>query len=229
MHIFLKFLQTYILCTMFTAVAVYAQNPSGIHVEAGTRRVVVFLDGTQMSIPTNSCFIANLRNGRYLLQVYDASQIPPGYSRPGSRPLHRQTVDMREGHIVEINVGNLLEPDDGEWGEGGSYPSYDSRGVMSPAMFSQFLATYKNAKWDSDRKDMIETAVLTSRFTCQQCMSILQLMKFDDDKFEFIKRIYPAIADKENTFLFFNEFKFGLSKEKLRDFLKRQYGNESVN
>ena len=251
------------ICTVLVSVSVCAQTPSGIHIEAGTRKVVIFLNGNQMSIPTQSCFIANLATGKYLLQVYDASILYSGRRISSAKPLHRQIINYRAGKSVKVNIADLNMPNYGdhlkdglggylddefedefedefkdrledkledefkdrlkdEYGDMGLFPLYHHKGVMSQAVFNQFLATLKNAKWDSDREDLIKTAALTSKFTCQQCLSIMKLYRFDDDKQDFIEDVYPLIIDKENIIILLSGFEYEYSKDKLRDFLKKQ-------
>ena len=239
------------ICTVLVSVSVCAQAPSGIHVEAGARRVVIFLNGNQMSIPTQSCFIANLATGKYLLQVYDASILYSGRRISSAKPLHRQIINYRAGKSVKVNIADLSMPNYGDhlkdglggyledkfedefedefkdrledkFEDMGLFPLYHHKGVMSQAVFNQFLATLKNAKWDSDREDLIKTAALTSKFTCQQCLSIMKLYSFDDDKQDFIEDVYPLIIDKENIIILLSGFEYEYSKDKLRDFLKKQ-------
>ena len=38
--------------------------------DTGDKFIIVYLDGTQTSLPTPLCFIANLSNGRYAIDVY---------------------------------------------------------------------------------------------------------------------------------------------------------------
>ena len=44
----------------------------GLQIESLNERVVVYLDGQQVSAPTFSCFIANLSYGTYRLEIFSA-------------------------------------------------------------------------------------------------------------------------------------------------------------
>lgn len=57
------------ICFISSSFAMYAQSASDIRVEAGNNLVIVYLDGKHISVPTSSCFIANLTKGRYAVQV----------------------------------------------------------------------------------------------------------------------------------------------------------------
>ena len=202
-----------------------AQPLSGIHVEAGRGAVVVYLDGQQMSLPTQSCFISNLDDGQYLVEVYQAasSSVSGAYNKVA--PIYKNYVQFYQGHIMDINVAHLIAPDSNSSmnGDDAFLPQYNY-GIMSPSVFTQFLQELED-EFNYKRSDMIQTALLTSRFTCQQCVALMQLWDFDSDRIDLVKQIYPSIVDKQNAILLFSALDFDHSKDSLRSIIRSASSN----
>lgn len=214
------------LSLLLTAVSLQAQSVSGIRVDAGYTPVLVYLNGTPMNSPSTSCFIANLKAGNYMLEVY-ASQ--PAY-RPGSRTLKGEKLYSRrirfDGRGVEnVNVGNV-----------GGHPGGPSYGVHPPIMtdapcarvmddrlFGQFFERVKKESFDRTRLDMIKTSLANSDFTSAQCLRLVNLFSFDSKKMEVMKMMYPCIVDKEAFFKVVDGLSFSSHKEEINEYI-RAYG-----
>ena len=211
------------LCIACTTFISQAQSVNGIRVDAGDNLVIVYLDGKQISLPTSSCFIAHLSNGRYAIEVYDANAYREGAYNYRGKLVYRESVIYRGRGIKDLVIDDYMEgqqvlpshPDDSYY-PGGYYP----RGVMDPQSFNTFLKTLEDETFESSQLKMLETAVVNTRFTSDQCVRILQLCDFDTERIKFMKLLYPAVTDKQNFFKVVNKFDFDSNKNEMNRFIK---------
>ncbi len=211
------------ICFVCSSLTIYAQSVNGIRVDAGNNLVIVYLDGKQISLPTSSCFIANLTNGRYVVEVYDANAYRDRKYNYRGKLLYRESVVYRGRGIKDLIIDDYAEgqqalppyPDDSYY-PGGYYP----RGVMDPQNFNTFLKTLKDETFESSQLKMLETAVINTRFTSDQCLRIIQLCNFDSERIKFMKLLYPAVTDKQNFFKVVDKFDFDSNKQEMNRFIK---------
>ena len=211
------------LCIACSSFMLQAQTVNGIRVDAGDNLVIVYLDGKQISLPTSSCFIANLTNGRYAVEVYDANAYRDGKYNYRGKLVYRESVVYRGRGVKDLVIDDYVEdhqmqpshPEDSYY-PGGYYP----RGIMDPQSFNTFLKTLKDETFESSQLKMLETAVVNTRFTSDQCVRILQLCDFDSERIKFMKLLYPAVADKQNFFKVANLFDFDSNKHEMNRFIK---------
>ena len=52
-------------CILFAALSLQAQSVNGIRIDGGNTPILVYLGGNQISLPTTTCFVANLKSGYY--------------------------------------------------------------------------------------------------------------------------------------------------------------------
>ena len=57
-------------CILFAALSLQAQSVNGIRIDGGNTPILVYLGGNQISLPTTTCFIANLNPGHYTVEVF---------------------------------------------------------------------------------------------------------------------------------------------------------------
>ena len=211
------------ICFACSSLAMHAQSATGIRVDAGDNLVVVYLDGKQISLPTSSCFIANLTNGRYAVEVYDANAYRDGKYNYRGKLVYRESVVYRGRGIKDLIIDDYMEnlpvqpshPEDSYY-PGGYYP----RGVMDPQNFNDFLKTLEDATFESSRLKMLETTVINTRFTSDQCVRIIQLCDFESQRLKFMKLLYPVVVDKQNFFKVINLFDFDSNKREMNSFIK---------
>ena len=55
--------------TEVAALSLQAQSVNGIRIDGGNTPILVYLGGNQISLPTTTCFIANLNPGHYTVEV----------------------------------------------------------------------------------------------------------------------------------------------------------------
>ncbi|WP_071147299.1 DUF4476 domain-containing protein [Bacteroides ihuae] len=206
------------LSLLLVAFALKAAPVYGIRIESTENPIIVFVEGTQISIPTMSCFIANLSPGNYQIEAYEVEYFGRNdFGRKG-RLIYHNLIYFSGNELknirIESNFPTLPSHQDRWTG------AHSDRGVMDNNTFNSFFSAVKAAPFKSDKMDLIETAVQTSAFTIQQCKRLVELNTFDDDKIEMIQLLYPRIVDKQNFFMLLESLSFISSKDKINDFIK---------
>lgn len=204
--------------------SVQAAPLRGIRVESSGDPIVVFLNGEPICSPSVSCFIANLSAGYYAVEVYDARY--SGRQERGKRGelLYNQRVYYSGRDVKEISVGGVSNNRPSR----PSRPSVSDREpTMSRNSFEEFYRALKAKSFDSDRFTLIRTALLTSRFTSEQCLRMTDLLRFDGDKVMIMKELYPRIVDKENFYMTVEPLKFQSEKDKIYEFVKNYHDEDN--
>ncbi|GAE85445.1 DUF4476 domain-containing protein [Bacteroides reticulotermitis] len=210
------------LCILFAALTLKAQTISGIRVDGGNIPVLVYISGNQMCLPTTTCFVANLRPDYYRIEVYATRNTRPGERVWRGDKLFDERMYFNGNELKEIYVGrNNDRPD--RPGTGDYRPGRDRYDrVMDDRLFSDFLTRVKKEPFSDNRMKLIETALVNSYFTCGQCLSLVKLYTFDDDKMKIMKMIYPRIVDREGFFTLIDSLTFSSNKDEMNDFVKSQ-------
>lgn len=182
--------------------AIKAAPIDGIRIESPYRRVVVLVDGQQVCLPTFSCFVANL-HGSCRVEVYEEP------SR-GNNPRSGKLLYEERIHCFINEVKEIFIPE-------GSGP------VMSPSAFEQFMGLMEKQSFDSDRKEVLDHALLTSWFTTDQCIRLMDFYRFDSEKKLLMKKIYPKIADKPNFYYAIDKLTFSSDKNEINAFIKQYH------
>ena len=95
--------------------------------------------------------------------------------------------------------------------------------VMSPSAFEQFMGLMEKQSFDSDRKEVLDHALLTSWFTTDQCIRLMDFYRFDSEKKQLMKKIYPKIADKPNFYYAIDKLTFSSDKNEINAFIKQYH------
>ena len=205
----------------FSSTLLHAQHLHGIRIHAGNHRVLVYMDGRQISLPTTSCFIANLHQGRYAIEVYEAGSHHHGSHMRG-RLLYRESVRYKGHGIKDIVVNGRV--DDRFPPYSPSSPScpdrYDPLHVMSSEVFEDFYKTLKHETFLNARLKMLGRTIINTRFTCAQCKRILHLCDFDSERLKYMKMLYPVVVDKQNFYMVMKKLSFNASKNEMERFIK---------
>ncbi len=208
-------------CLLLAVVSANAFSLNGISIESPREQVVVFIDGQQVCRPTFSCFVANLDGGSYRVQVYAVRR---GEQFNRENLLLDERVYCSSMRVKEIVI------------EGSNYPGHkpDRPGhrpddfnrwepVMSDSSFEQFINSLRNQPFESDRNALLDNALMSSYFTTDQCIRLLEFCKFDSERKPFLKKIYPRIADKANFFRALDKLNFSSDKNEVNDFIKKYH------
>ena len=209
-------------CILFAALSLQAQSVNGIRIDGGNTPILVYLGGNQISLPTTTCFIANLNPGHYTVEVFATR-----FTRAGERvwkgeKLYKDLVYFDGRGVTEIWVDgrdNMRPERPGRPEQGEHRPGYGYNRVMNDQLFQTFYKEMKNEPFKDDRMKLLNAALAGSDFTSAQCLQLTKLYTFDDDRMEIMKIMYPRIVDKEAFFTVINTLTFGSSKEKMKDFI----------
>lgn len=209
-------------CILFAALSLQAQSVNGIRIDGGNTPILVYLGGSQICLPTTTCFIANLNPGHYTVEVFATR-----FTRAGERvwkgeKLYKDFVYFDGRGVTEIWVDgrdNMRPERPGRPEQGEHRPGYGYNRVMNDQLFQTFYKEMKNEPFKDDRMKLLNAALAGSDFTSAQCLQLTKLYTFDDDRMEIMKIMYPRIVDKEAFFTVINTLTFGSSKEKMKDFI----------
>ncbi|RKV85049.1 MAG: DUF4476 domain-containing protein [Bacteroidetes bacterium] len=80
------------------------------------------------------------------------------------------------------------------------------------------MARVQAAKFDSDKKDIIEMATQTNLFFTSQVKALCQTYKFDSDRLWLLKQMYPYIVDRQRAFLLADLLSYSDLKEEFRKY-----------
>lgn len=212
-------------CILFAALSLQAQSVNGIRIDGGNTPILVYMGGNQISLPTTTCFVANLKSGYYTVEVYATR-----FTRPGERVwkgerLYNERVYFNGNGVMEIMVNGRdeMRPDNrpGRPEHGGHRPVYDRYDrVMNKQLFQAFFDNVKNEPFEKDRIALINAALASSDFTTDQCLQLVKFYAFDNERMKIMKMIYPRIVDKEAFFMVINSLTFSSNKKKMYDFVK---------
>lgn len=209
-------------CILFAALSLQAQSVNGIRIDGGNTPILVYLGGSQICLPTTTCFIANLNPGHYTVEVFATR-----FTRAGERvwkgeKLYKDFVYFDGRGVTEIWVDGRdnMRPERPSRPEQGEHrPGYGYNRVMNDQLFQTFYKEMKNEPFKDDRMKLLNAALAGSDFTSVQCLQLTKLYTFDDDRMEIMKIMYPRIVDKEAFFTVINTLTFSSSKEKMKDFI----------
>lgn len=207
-------------CFLLAALSIQAASLRGLRIESTGQPIIVFVDGTQVCTAATSCFVANLSGGLYRVEVYAVA--PGRRGEVGVRTgdlLYNEHVRYNGRDIYDITVGGRIDHRPGDRHD--REPYYD---VMSQDAFSRFYKTVKDATFDDQRLKLIETSVITSNFTTEQCRQLTGFFHFDDKKMKVMKMMYPKIVDKSNFFELIGSLTFISSKDEMNAFVKKWHG-----
>lgn len=206
-------------CILFAALSLQAQSVNGIRIDGGNTPILVYLGGNQISLPTTTCFVANLKSGYYTVEVYATR-----FTRPGERVwkgerLYNERVYFKGNSVMEIMVNGRdeMRPDNrpGRPEHGGHRPVYDRYDrVMNKQLFQAFFDNVKNEPFEKDRIALINAALASSDFTADQCLQLVKFYAFDNERMKIMKMIYPRIVDKEAFFMVINSLTFSSNKKR---------------
>ena len=95
--------------------------------------------------------------------------------------------------------------------------------AMSEKDFQFLYKIIQKKSFDDDRMEILSVGVLDNYFTCQQCIRLMSLYRFDDDKLKIIRIMAGHIVDLENHYDILMRLDFDSNKQKALDILGIKY------
>lgn len=90
---------------------------------------------------------------------------------------------------------------------------------MNKKDFQFLYKIIKKKSFDDDRMEILNVGVLDNYFTCQQCVQLMSLYKFDEDKLKILRIMAGHITDMKNYEDILRHLDFELNKQKAFDIL----------
>lgn len=90
---------------------------------------------------------------------------------------------------------------------------------MNERDFQSLYSKVKAKPFKDDQLDLLEAGIGNRGLSCKQCVRMMSIYRFDDDKLEVLKILAPNISDRENYDEIINALDFISSEEKARSIL----------
>lgn len=91
--------------------------------------------------------------------------------------------------------------------------------AMNEKDFQFLYKIIKKKSFDDDRMEILSVGVLDNYFTCQQCIRLMSLYKFDDEKLKILRIMAGHIVDLENYQDILRKLDFDSNKQKALDII----------
>ena len=101
-------------------------------------------------------------------------------------------------------------------GEAPSRPHVSGGRGMNERDFLSLYNKVKSKPFKDDQLDLLEAGIGNRGLSCKQCVRMMSIYRFDDDKLEVLKILAPNISDRENYDEIINALDFISSEEKAR-------------
>jgi len=95
---------------------------------------------------------------------------------------------------------------------------------MPQDKFEKLIEMLYKESFEDAKLDIVRTAAKDNYFTSQQVKQIMEAFKFDENRLEVAKILYPRVVDKENFFIVLSTLTFPSSREELRKWIEEQGG-----
>ena len=101
------------------------------------------------------------------------------------------------------------------------YPPHNNQGhrpgrVISDSDFQQLYNRVKSKPFKDDQLELLSIGVGNRYFSCRQCIRLMSIYTFDDDKLKVLDIVAPQIADRENYEEVVESLDFLSSRDKAR-------------
>lgn len=78
--------------------------------------------------------------------------------------------------------------------------------------FEDFIQRYQRESFSDDKEKLLRMATQSQVWMVDQCLRILQLHTFEDDRLKCLRLIAPALYDRQNAYKIIDLFSFSSSK-----------------
>ncbi len=90
---------------------------------------------------------------------------------------------------------------------------------MNERDFQSLYNKVKSKPFKDDQLELLENGIGNRKLSCKQCVRMMSIYTFDDDKLKVLKILAPNIADRENYDQIIDALDFISSEEKARTIL----------
>lgn len=95
-----------------------------------------------------------------------------------------------------------------------TYPVYPQAPIppSDDRWFEDFIQRYQRTSFSDDKEKLLRMATQGQMWTVDQCLRLLKLHTFEDDRFKCLRLIAPALYDRQNAYKIIDLFSFSSSK-----------------
>ena len=116
-------------------------------------------------------------------------------------------VDFKDGNVVRLNTfedpseenDNNLQPNSSSLIIAPAYPYFSGIREMNENDFNNFYIGVKNETFNDDKLNLIRIGNADYNLTCDQCMKLMNLFSFDDDKLKVLQILSRPLADSQHS------------------------------
>lgn len=133
---------------------------------------------------------------------------------------------------VGVNLLNAAVPSEvffSQKVETNRHRSHSRSLIMNNRDFQYLYKVLKKKSFNSDRLELLSVGVLDNYFSCRQCVKIMSLCSFDDDRLEVFEIMVSHIVDLENADIIIESLKFKSNQEKAVKLLEKETRGYSNN
>lgn len=107
----------------------------------------------------------------------------------------------------------------------GMHPAYhhyhsERREYMSGPEFQFLYNKIKGKPFKDDQMELLQVGCLDSRFSCEQCIRIMSIFTWDDDRLVVLRLMAKHIVDPENSISLLKAFDFDSSKRQVEGIMQ---------
>ncbi len=95
--------------------------------------------------------------------------------------------------------------------------------LLSPHGLERIISLAKEVSFKDDRMRLLKAALTERDVTTAQCVRLMRLADFDDERLEIIQCVAGHIADPENIDDILDELNFSSNRDKARKMLRLRY------
>lgn len=92
---------------------------------------------------------------------------------------------------------------------------------MDDASFRALLHAVERAPFSRDRLAVVTSAASTNFFATAQVERLIQAFAFSSERTEALRILWPAVLDKQNGFLLYDDFPFGAERRAAQAIIAR--------
>lgn len=96
--------------------------------------------------------------------------------------------------------------------------------LLSPEGLKHIIALAKEVSFKDDRMRLLEAALTERHVTAAQCVRLMELANFDDERLEIVRYVSGRLVDPENIPDILDEFSFTSNRDKALELLRPRRG-----
>lgn len=151
------------------------------------------------------------------------------YVRPRHQP-NRIVVVFEQGVVINLNTFDVqippvqpsIPPVPERRPTPPYYPpsyGYPPQQIVDQAWFEEFFRRVEDKAFKSDRMRLIRSFPEHKYVTSQQCLRLINLFNWDNEKLEVLQIVAPRLADHQYAYKIMDAFDFSSNKDKASEIL----------